>query len=99
MSPVRSWTVRNCIITLLPLNLKGNDNNRLKYCRAHIEAMLNEILEIDNYEMLVDNYSVMKCSLCEHTAVTIGAMNHHIGTQHLGKTALLTRKEERVDKK
>ena len=61
--------------------------------------MLDEILELQHYSVLMENEALIKCTLCDYVAVTIGAMNHHIGTKHLGKLALLKRKEQKVDKK
>ena len=65
----------------------------------HIGQMLDEILEIEHYDKLMDNEMVMKCKLCDYRTLTIGAMNHHIGMIHLGKTPLIKRKEKKVDGK
>ena len=62
--------------------------------------MLDTVLELEDFDELLYNDSIIKCPTptCDFTANTVGAMNYHIGRNHLGQTPLL-RNKPKSDKK
>ena len=60
--------------------------------------MLDEVLDVGDYDKLLYNESLQYCPKCQFTAKTIGGLNYHIGKSHLGE-AKLVRDTVKGDKK
>ena len=60
--------------------------------------MLDNVLDVGDYDKLLYNEGVQKCPKCQFTATTMGGLNYHIGKSHLGE-AKLVRDKLKGDKK